>query len=151
MRGISCRKMLSKFHALKSVRKEVVIEAFIIMALATTGMYEGIRLLKQVLVFKDYIGPGGYIFIVSGLLFICGFLYLLSHIMHTRPEIIANKKPFSLQIGTVGRLSIIFVLYAIATPLLGYFLAVYSSLCLRYGLLECVPGSGVSSLVWRFL
>ena len=90
----------------------------ILLILATAGLYEGMRLSKSVLLFVDPVGPGWYLFFMSGLLFICATALLAVKIIKRK----AGQREVSLALhkGPAGRALILLLLYGVAVTFLGY-------------------------------
>jgi hypothetical protein len=103
------------------VKKSIVVEVACIFILGILGLYDGIRLTKVRQLNPDPVGPGWYLIIFSGLLILCGVLYLvLPGYRKARRETAEQKAPLSLAMGTGGWLMIVLLGYVIALPLLGY-------------------------------
>jgi hypothetical protein len=102
------------------VSKELLIETFLLVVLATLGIYEGLRLSKATLLFPDAIGPGGYLLFISSMLFICSVLNLLVRVLHGKHEAIGERNRSSIHVGQAGWVLILLTLYAIAVPIVGY-------------------------------
>ncbi len=98
------------------------IEVLSLLILASLGIYDGIRMTKVPLPNPDPVGPGWYLFIVSGMLFLCVILYLFIEKSRRRLLVIAEKKirTFSFSINTLGWMLIVLVGYTLATPRIGY-------------------------------
>jgi hypothetical protein len=98
-----------------------MILEIILMVMAMAGIYEGARLSKSILLFKDPVGPGWYLFFMSCLLFICALVLLVRQFIGRkagRREVI-----LSLHKGPAGRALILLLLYAVAATYLGYVFA----------------------------
>lgn len=98
--------------------KGLLIETLLLMGLATLGIYDGARLLR-IHIPHDPLGPGGFLLIISIMLVICSVINLW---VHYEQGATAEGKRFSLHIGQVGQAVIVYILYAIAVPLVGYLL-----------------------------
>ncbi len=98
------------------------IEVMSLLFLASLGIYDGIRMTKVPLPNPDPVGPGWYLIIVSGLLFLCVILYLFIERSRQRLLVMAEKKvrAFSFSINTLGWMLIVLVGYTFATPRIGY-------------------------------
>ena len=57
-----------------------MILEIILLFMAAAGLFEGVRLSKSTLLFKDPVGPGWYLFFMSGLLFACALALLLKQL-----------------------------------------------------------------------
>lgn len=93
------------------------VGVFLLMGLGILGIYEGARLTKVALLFDDPLGPGGFLILVSGMLFVCAAIYL---VVHGRRRGTIGRKHFSTHIRPSSRVLIVFVLYAIMVPFIGY-------------------------------
>jgi hypothetical protein len=105
----------------RGVKKSVIAEVSFIFILGFLAIYDGIRLTKVRLLNPDPVGPGWYLIIFSGLLLLCGILYLVLpryRKAHMKRE--AVNAPRSFAMGTGGWLMIVLLAYVIAIPLLGY-------------------------------
>jgi len=98
------------------------IEVLSLLILASLGIYDGIRMTKVPLPNPDPVGPGWYLFIVSGMLFLSVVFY--SFIENSRQKRVARaeKKPpaLSFSINTLGWMLIVLVGYTLAVPRIGY-------------------------------
>lgn len=92
-------------------------DTLLLLVLAAAGIYDGVRLLGASLPFDDPIGPGKYLIFLSGMLLICG---VVSFFYGEKRETIASKQYFLKFRGPVSQLIVVFILYAIATPIIGY-------------------------------
>lgn len=103
------------------MKKSVIAEVSFIFILGILGLYDGIRLTKVRLLNPDPVGPGWYLIIFSGLLILCGSLYLvLPGYRRAHRKAAEVKAPWSFAIGTGGWLMIVLLGYVIAIPILGY-------------------------------
>jgi len=90
--------------------------------MAAVGVFEGIRLSKSVLLFADPVGPGWYLFFMSGLLFFCA-VALLARTVRRRKAGLQGRVRLSLQKGLAGRAVLLLLLYGAAIVCLGYVIA----------------------------
>lgn len=90
----------------------------ILLVMATAGIYEGARLSKSVLLFVDPVGPGWYLFLMSGLLFIYAIYLLVRKFIRRK----AGQREVSLSLhkGPAGRALILLLLYGVGATYLGY-------------------------------
>lgn len=98
----------------------MLVESILLSALAILGIYEGARLAKVVLLFEDPVGPGWYLFFVSGTLLVCAITYFVREIRH---GVRARIEPFSLHRGAAGQALLLLLLYGIGVLLGGYLIA----------------------------
>ena len=98
------------------------IEVLFLLILAILGIYDGIRMTKVPLPNPDPVGPGWYLFIVSGILFLCTILYLFTERSRWKGLGTAERKgrTFSLSISTLGWLLMVLAGYTLAIPRIGY-------------------------------
>ena len=98
------------------------IEVLSLLIVAFLGIYDGIRMTKVPLPNPDPVGPGWYLFIVSGMLFLSVVYYFFSEKSRQKRLATAEKKTprFSFSINTLGWLLIVLVGYTLATPRIGY-------------------------------
>ncbi len=97
--------------------RAVLIESMLLMGLAALGLFEGIRLTTVALVSPEPLGPGWYLVVVSGLLFIAGALHLAGR-RRSVPGQAGGSLPF--RFGPAARALGLLVLYAAAMPVVGY-------------------------------
>jgi putative tricarboxylic transport membrane protein len=98
-----------------------MILEIVLLVMAAAGLYEGARLSKSTLLFKDPVGPGWYLFFMSGLLFACALALLLKHLARRKAG--HREVSLSLQKGPAGQALALLFLYGIATTFLGYLIA----------------------------
>ncbi len=104
--------------------KALLAEGLLILFVAFLGIYDGARLSKVTLLNPDPVGPGWYLMIVSGLLFLCGIIYSFLERKRKRSAAGPEKKAsFSFSLGPAGWTTIVLVIYALLTPIAGYALA----------------------------
>ena len=94
---------------------------FILLVMATAGIYEGARLSKSTLLFVDPVGPGWYLFFISCLLFVCAIALLLRQFIGRKAA--HREVSLSLHKGPAGRAILLLLLYAFAITYLGYVIA----------------------------
>ena len=92
----------------------------ILLVMATLGMYEGARLTGTALLFTsaDPVGPGWYLFLMSGLLFIYAVYLLVRKFIRRKAG--QREVSISLHKGPAGRALILLLLYGVAATYLGY-------------------------------
>ena len=104
--------------------KAILAEGLLILFVASLAIYDGARLTKVTLLNPDPVGPGWYLIIVSGLLFLCGIIYWFLEWKRKKsaagPE---RKASLPLSLGPAGWTVIVLVLYTVFTPIAGYALA----------------------------
>jgi hypothetical protein len=93
----------------------------ILLVMSILGIYEGGRLSGTVLLFTDSVGPGGYLFFNSCLLFICAMALLVRKFIRCKAG--QREVSISLHKGAAGRAIILLALYGIAIMFLGYIIA----------------------------
>ncbi len=98
----------------------MLLESLLLMALAAVGIYEGARLSGVALLFEDPVGPGWYLFFVSGVLFVCATIYLVREVRRGPGPAMKN---ISLHSGPAGQALLLLLVYGVAVLLVGYFLA----------------------------
>ena len=94
---------------------------FILLVMATAGIYEGARLSKSTLLFVYPVGPGWYLFFVSCLLFVCAIALLSRQFI--RRKAAHREVSLSLHKGPAGWAIFLLLLYAFAITYLGYIIA----------------------------
>ena len=102
--------------------KGSLIESLFLISLAAVGIREGIRLLGIPLLFRDIIGPGWYILVMSVLLLICAISYLLKNLK--QPVITREGSLFS-HLGPAGKVSVVFGLYIAVVSFIGYAISTF--------------------------
>jgi hypothetical protein len=102
-------------------REIMMILEIVLLAMATVGIFEGVRLSKSVLLFADPVGPGWYLFFMSCLLFICAMALLVRGFIRRK----AGQHPVNLSVhkGFAGRAVFLLFLYGLAITYLGYVIA----------------------------
>ena len=93
----------------------------ILLVLAGAGIYEGARLSKSVLLFVDPVGPGWYLFFMSGVLFVCATALLVRQ--YRRRKAGHRDSSLALHKGPAGRAMLLLILYGLAIVYLGYVIA----------------------------
>jgi hypothetical protein len=98
-----------------------MILEIVLLVMAAAGVYEGLRLSKSALLFKDPVGPGWYLFFMSCLLFACAVALLAKQ--RARRKAGHREVSLALHEGPAGQALVLLVLYGIATTFLGYLIA----------------------------
>jgi hypothetical protein len=98
-----------------------MILEIVLLVMAAAGLYEGVRLSKSTLLFVDPVGPGWYLFFMSGLLFVCALALLVKQLAKRKAG--GREVILSLHTGPAGQALILLLLYAVAATYLGYVLA----------------------------
>lgn len=92
----------------------------LLLVLAIVGIYEGGRLAKVTLLFDDPVGPGWYLFFMSGLLFICALALLVRQV---RGKGVFQSGGLSVLKGPAGQSLLLLLFYGVAVLIFGYLIA----------------------------
>ena len=93
----------------------------ILLVMSLLGIYEGARLSGTILLFADSVGPGGYLFFMSCLLFICAAALLVRKFIRSRAG--QHEVGIALHRGAAGQAMILLILYGLAVEFVGYLIA----------------------------
>ena len=134
----------------RAIDKALLLELLFMLVLAFLGLYDGIRLSRVSLLNPDPVGPGWYLFIVSGMLFLCALWYCFIPKNQKKRIARAEKKVPPFSIGSAGWVLIVLVVYTIVTPLVGYTpaTAFFFVLALRFSGVNSWPKSIVLGLAF---
>jgi hypothetical protein len=97
----------------------MLIENILLLALAIVGLYEGARLAQATLLFDDSVGPGWYLFFLSGLLLLCAVALVVRQVRRKT----ASQRGLSVLKGPAGQSLLLLLFYALAASYAGYLIA----------------------------
>ncbi len=89
----------------------------IFLIIGTLGVYEGYRLTHTNLLYADAVGPGWYLLMMSGILFVCAVALLVRRL---RRKAAQGEASISMHKTAVGRAFLLLFLYGISIMYLGY-------------------------------
>ena len=83
------------------------------------GLYEGARLAKATLLFDDPVGPGWYLFFLSGLLLLCAVALVVRQVRRK----MGSQGGLSVLKGPAGQSLLLLLFYALTASYAGYLIA----------------------------
>lgn len=101
--------------------KALIAESLVILIVASLSLYDGIRLTKAPLLNPDPVGPGWYLVIVAGILFLCTVGYFIKE--GAKTKLAARTEGGSLSSFSIGPASwvlMVLIVYTILASLVGY-------------------------------
>jgi hypothetical protein len=119
----------------------------LLLFMAVVGLFEGARLAKATLLFDDPVGPGWYLFFMSGLLLVCGLALLARRI---RGKAVSQRVSLSVLKGPAGQSLLLLLFYTLAVFLFGYLIASLFFFILAqrsFGEQSWIRGAGVGAAI----
>jgi putative tricarboxylic transport membrane protein len=108
------------------MRARVFFEGIIFPVVGLTGLYEGIRLvrIRDVTVIQDFLGPGGYVIIISLALIIAGVAHIIINYKEDidKGKVIVSKGEKS-TLRMVASIFVSLVVYCLLINFIGYLLS----------------------------
>lgn len=95
-----------------------MILEIVFLVVGMLGTYEGFRLSRTTLLYADSVGPGWYLLLMSGLLFVCAMALLVRRFI--RRKAADGEISISLHKGAAGRAFLLLFLYGVSIIYLGY-------------------------------
>jgi hypothetical protein len=95
-----------------------MILEIIFLIVGTLGIYEGVRLTHTNLLYADSVGPGWYLLLMSGLLFVCALALLVRRFIRHKAG--QGEASISLHKGAAGRAFLLLLLYGVSIIYMGY-------------------------------